>query len=71
VIAIFTNQAALDNIKPHLPSGIIIGIPLQSADGRVEICNDFTDADRQEIIANGGQIVDVMPDNWQYPLNTL
>lgn len=66
MIAIFTSQVALNEIRPKLPSGVTIGTPIQSVDGRVAICHNFVDIDIQEIIANGGQIFNDMPDDWKY-----
>ena len=67
MIAIFPNQTVLNEIKPKLPSGVIIGTPLQSTDGRVAICHTFAEADQQEIIRTGGQLLETLPNDWRYP----
>lgn len=66
MIAVFTNQTILDSVLP-LPSGVQIGTPLQSNDGRVAVCYGFSDEDLIVLNEVGAILVDVLPADWQYP----
>jgi hypothetical protein len=65
-IAVFKTKAELDEVLP-LPSNTQIGIPAQSTDGRVAICHTFIEEDLQHLVASGAEIVDTLPEDWQYP----
>lgn len=67
-IAVFVNQEALDNI-PSLPSGVVIGIPVTSQDGRVIICHEFIEEDLRVLRNSGAEIRVDMPEDWVYPDN--
>lgn len=66
MIAIFASQQALDAVLP-LPSGVAIGIPLQSEDGRVAVIHDFSNDDLTVLIEAGAEIREDMPGDWVYP----
>lgn len=66
MIAIFVSQTALDKVLP-LPSGVEIGTPIQSLDGRVAICHGFPEEDLAVLIQEGAAMVDSLPEDWQYP----
>lgn len=63
--AIFSTRDELDAIC--LPSSCIIGIPIQSKDGRVAISHSFTDDDLNYLADMGAEVVETLPDDWQYP----
>lgn len=66
MIAIFVNQATLDAVLP-LPSGVAIGLPLQSTDGRVAIIHGFTEEDQYALTEAGATLTDALPGDWQHP----
>ena len=61
MISILT-QANYDKIKPiTLPSGVTIGTPIVSVDGRCAICHGFTDEDIAYLTEHGATMYEVMP----------
>jgi hypothetical protein len=65
MIAIFQSQAELEVVLP-LPSETQIGIPLQSIDGRVAICHNFSEEDLLVLQEGNAQLAEVLPEDWQY-----
>lgn len=70
MIATFVNQQALDAVL-SLPSGVIIGIPLQSTDGRVAVIHQFSEEDLTVLREHGAEIAEDMPGDWQYPEDVI
>ena len=70
MIAIFPGQQVLDAVLP-LPSGVAIGIPLQSQDGRAAIIHGFSEEDLSVLTEHGAEIRDTMPDDWGYPKDVI
>lgn len=61
MIAILS-QTNYDKIKPiTLPSGVAIGEPQHSLDGRCAICHGFTDEDIAYLTEHGATMYEVMP----------
>jgi len=67
MIIIFNSIEELNAVTSPLPSGVYIGIPLVSLDGRVAISHSFTTEDAQVLFAAGGYEVGSIPADWQYP----
>ena len=67
MIAILS-QEAYNAIKPIvLLSGVAIGEPLKSIDGRCAICHGFTQDDVDYLVSKGALIVDEMPSDFEVP----
>ena len=65
MISILT-QANYDKIKPVvLPSGVAIGEPLHSVDGRCAICHGFTDEDIAYLVEHGATMYEVRPTDFE------
>ena len=66
-VIVFQLQVALDLLQ-LLPSGVLVGIPLQSVDGRVAICHPFSEDDLAEFRGMAGvQVLDGLSGDWQWP----
>lgn len=62
------SQADYDKIKPVvLPSGVAIGAPLHSIDGRCAICHGFTQEDVDYLTSKGATMYEVMPSDFVTP----
>lgn len=71
MIAILT-QAEYDAIKPiTLPSGVTIGTPITSIDGRCAICHGFTQDDIDYLISKGATMYEVMPSDFEVPKDEI
>ena len=59
------SQANYDKIKPVvLPSGVAIGDPLKSIDGRCAICHGFTEEDIAYLVSKGATMYEEMPSDF-------
>ena len=68
MVIVFPNIEALSNVLP-LPSGVEIGVPAQSQDGRVAIEHAFCEEDLAVFgTIEGVVMVEKIPDDWQYPM---
>ena len=64
---IFPTLAALSAV-PATPSGVTIGTPLQSVDGRCAVCHPFGHEDAAFFAAMPGVVVaNELPSDWQPP----
>ena len=60
------SQVNYDKIKPIvLPSGVVIGTPIVSVDGRCAICHGFTDEDIAYLVEHGATMYTVMPTDFE------
>ena len=60
------SQTNYDKIKPVvLPSGVAIGEPLKSVDGRCAICHGFTDEDVAFLVSKGATMYETMPSDFE------
>ena len=67
MISILT-QADYDKIKPiTLPSGVAIGEPMKSIDGRCAICHGFTQEDIDYLVSKGATMYEEMPSDFVTP----
>ena len=66
MIAVFGTGELLNSVLP-LPSGVQIGIPLESLDGRVAICHSFSEEDLTVLTYASATITETLPEDWQYP----
>lgn len=65
MISILT-QANYDKIKPVvLPSGVTIGTPIISTDGRCAMCHSFTEEDIAYLEDKGATMYDTMPSDFE------
>lgn len=69
MIAIMSDSQ-YNNIIPRLPSGLIVGTPITSTDGRKAICHAFDEQDTAFLQAEGAVLTDRLPDDWQYQEDT-
>ena len=62
------NAEAYDKIKPvTLPSGVTIGTPIISIDGRCAMCHGFTQDDVDYLVSKGATMYEVMPSDFEVP----
>ena len=60
------SQADYDKIKPiTLTSGVTIGEPLKSLDGRCAMCHGFTDDDIRYLVEHGATMYEQMPSDFE------
>ena len=60
------SQANYDKIKPvTLPSGVAIGTPIISTDGRCAMCHGFTDEDIAYLVGKGATMYATMPSDFE------
>lgn len=58
------SEKQYNDILPILPSGVVVGAPLISPDGRRAICHVFTDEDKAFWTGKGVAITASLPGDW-------
>jgi hypothetical protein len=65
MIVVFPDLATLQAVPSSLPSGVQIGTPLTSLDGRVAIAHPFTEGDLA-VLSAAGTVVEELPGDWEW-----
>jgi hypothetical protein len=66
-VLIFASLAVKESIS-SLPSGVVLGVPITSLDGRVACVHGFSEEDLAFALTfDGVSVASRLPDDWQYP----
>jgi hypothetical protein len=81
MVVVFQNREQLESLRPapvevdgvmvepllELPSGVLVGTPVEGADGRLACVHPFTEEDIAFLTERGLALSDNLPEDWVYP----